>query len=203
MEVLIVSKTHLGTGACVGGIILENLQFVRLMSAMGQYQPGDTEFKIGDIWEMDLNKVPDIKPHIEDAIVSNPRFVRRIADINEFIVNNCKVWEGGPEILFDDLIRWTNRGSGFIQDKNSCPQQSVGFWIPDRDLVIEEDKYYVYKYKRPLKLNKRLNYKGFDEMVSVIPAGTLCRVSLSKWWKPKDEEYTGPERCYLQLSGWY
>jgi len=33
-----------------------------------------------------------------------------------------------------------------------------------------------------------------------IPADTLLRVSLARWW---DNEGRHEERCYLQLSGWY
>lgn len=203
MEVLIVSKTRFWSGACVGGIIMENLQFVRLMQAKGQYQPGNTEFKIGDIWDVDMKEIPDIEPHIEDVVVRAKSFVKKFDNLSNYILDNCNIWRGGPNTLFDNKLKWTNRGSGFIGEKDNCPNQSVGFWIPDRDLEIEENKYYVYKYKRPYKINKRLPYKGFDPMISKIPAGTLCRVSLGKWWKPNDDDFTGDERCYLQLSGWY
>ena len=39
--------------------------------------------------------------------------------------------------------------------------------------------------------------------IKVIPAGTLVRVSLARWWRPEDSEPNFEERCYLQLSGWY
>ena len=49
--------------------------------------------------------------------------------------------------------------------------------------------------------HQRLVFKGYEPMIGVIPAGTICRISLSKWWKPKDIDIE--MRCYLQLSGWY
>src|SRR5262249_30308746 len=49
---------------------------------------------------------------------------------------------------------------------------------------------------------RTLTFVGFQEPLEVIPAGTLLRVSLAHWWRPKDK----PEeelRCYVQLSGWF
>ena len=43
-------------------------------------------------------------------------------------------------------------------------------------------------------------YVGFEEAVETIPAGTLVRVSLARWW---DTNGTTEDRCSLQLSGWY
>lgn len=45
-----------------------------------------------------------------------------------------------------------------------------------------------------------IKYVGFAEPINKIPAGTLVRVSLARWWRPTE---TSEERCYLQLSGWY
>jgi ATP-dependent DNA helicase RecQ len=45
-------------------------------------------------------------------------------------------------------------------------------------------------------------FVGFQEPVEVIPAGTLLRVSLAHWWRPREDADVEP-RCYVQLSGWY
>ena len=42
---------------------------------------------------------------------------------------------------------------------------------------------------------------GFAPKINKIPAGTLIRISLARWWKPDDVDIE--HRCYLQLSGWY
>ncbi|WP_166967334.1 dual OB domain-containing protein [Yeosuana marina] len=200
MEVLITSKTHVGNSACVGGIVLETLQFVRLLNGKNTYQPGDTELEIGQIWEIDFASHPDVAPHVEDVYVINKKFIRTLADVRAFVVKNLNVWEGKPEILFDGLLKWTGNGSGFLDNPNNLPQNSVGFWISDRDLILEDNRYFVYKRKRIWK-SRKFSYVGFPDRISVIPAGTLIRVSLAKWWKPEDIAIG--HRCYLQLSGWY
>ena len=48
-----------------------------------------------------------------------------------------------------------------------------------------------------------LKYVGEESPIKVIPAGTLVRVSLARWWRPEDSEPNFEKRCYLQLSGWY
>ena len=42
-------------------------------------------------------------------------------------------------------------------------------------------------------------FVGFQSPIGLIPANTLVRVSLARWWANNNDE----ERCYLQLSGWY
>ncbi len=49
--------------------------------------------------------------------------------------------------------------------------------------------------------DRRLKYVGAERAIPVIPAGTLIRVSLARWWAPEGSEME--ERCYVQLSGWY
>jgi len=199
MEVLILSKTHVGANACVGGIVIENLLPVRLHNGINTYQPGNTEFEIGQIWDLDFNNRPDSPPHVEDVIILNRRFVRTVDNIRNFILDRCIIWRGGPHVLFNEMVKWTGNGSGFINADN-IPPNSVGFWISDRDLAFE-NSYYSYPPPTRFHTRKRLSYVGFTEPVGVIQAGTLIRVSLAKWWRPKDANVEN--RCYVQLSGWY
>ena len=200
MEVLILSKTHMGISACVGGVIMDSGEFVRLMNGPNQYQPGTTKFEIGQVWEIDFERSPDKTPHIEDVFVSKKKYLRDFTNLSNHIKENFNVWGGGPEKLFDGHLRWTVNGSGYINELCNMPSQSVGFWIPDKDLTLIDEKHFDYKVNFFSK--KRLSYIGYDPIISIISRGTLLRVSLAKWWRPKDL----PEmelRCYLQLSGWY
>ncbi|MFH1320564.1 MAG: hypothetical protein ABII90_07920 [Bacteroidota bacterium] len=54
------------------------------------------------------------------------------------------------------------------------------------------------RYSYPIRW-RNISYVGFQNPVDKIPAGTLVRISLARWWSPNEDE----ERCYLQLSGWY
>lgn len=47
---------------------------------------------------------------------------------------------------------------------------------------------------------RSIKFKGFEEPVDVIPAGTLLRVSLARWVSFNEGE---EPKCWLQLSGWY
>ena len=79
------------------------------------------------------------------------------------------------------------------------PEQSVGFWVADNALTKKE--YNGVRYNYPNTNGWRsLKFVGFDTPVNIIPAGTILRVSLARWWK---QDENTEERCYLQLSGWY
>lgn len=121
--------------------------------------------------------------------------------ILEFIKQRkIEIWKGSPDTLFDGLLQWTNSGSGYVSENSSIPNNSVGFWIPDKDLT-KKIFYEKVRYGYPKTANWRsLPYVGFEEAVEIIPAGTLVRVSLARWW---DTNGTTEDRCSLQLSGWY
>lgn len=77
MEVLILSKTHFGNNVCVGGMVLSNNQYVRLLNPGGWYQFADTEFDIGDIWDIRFSASTSLKePHNED-VISRPSKTNR------------------------------------------------------------------------------------------------------------------------------
>jgi hypothetical protein len=45
-----------------------------------------------------------------------------------------------------------------------------------------------------------LKFKGTEDPVDIIHAGTLIRVSLARWKAFNEGEQP---KCWLQLSGWY
>jgi uncharacterized protein YeeX (DUF496 family) len=204
MEVLITSKTHKGKAACVGGIIINNNQFVRLLNPGNWDQYSDTDFDIGDIWDISFQNREDIEPpHIEDVIIQTKEYSRKLENISEFIINcGVTIYQGSPSTIFNGLLGWTGKGNGYIGNRENLPPNSVGFWISDKDLSLDDDdKHYLYPSENPFSRTKSFPYVGFDDKVDVIPAGTLMRLSLARWWKPEDSVIN--ERCYLQLSGWY
>lgn len=202
MEILITSKTRKGIAACIGGVVISNNRFVRLLNPGNRDQCADTDINVGDIWEMSLTDREHLEPpHIEDVIINSKKFVRKMANISNYIQNKgIKIYRGSPGSIFNGILRWTEKGSGYLEDKNDLPGNSVGFWISNKDLELIE-KHYYYPGLFKLMPGKRLHYVGFEATVNIIPAGTLIRVSLARWWKP-DDTYIA-ERCYLQLSGWY
>lgn len=202
MDVIIVSKTHMSNAACVGGV-LANGKFVRLLDSNGYNQDSNTDIQVGQVYTIcfsdRLNKIP---PHIEDILVHSMSYKFTFDSIDkmvEYLTSNLKIkiWEGGSDILFDGCLQWTSGGSGYISKSGRVPNNSVGFWIPDKDLKRNDFKEKV-RYSYPLKW-RTISYVGFQKPINLIPAGTLVRVSLARWWSPNDDE----NRCYLQLSGWY
>lgn len=205
MDVIIVSKTHMSNAACVGAIS-GNGKFVRLLDENGYNQDIGTSLKIGDVWTINYQERPNkTTPHIEDILVSNMTFKFSFNSIREMITYlkeklKIKIWRGSPDILFDGKLNWTNSGSGYINKENGICENSVGFWISDRDLT-KRIFYEKTRYNYP-NINgwRSLPYVGYGTEVDIIPAGTLIRISLARWW---DTNGTTEERCSLQLSGWY
>lgn len=204
MKVLIVSKTKMHNNSCVGGILLPTNEFVRLLDANGNNQPLNTNLNIRDVWEIEFSKKPNTQPpHIEDILVksySDRHVLKKDISMLDFLIKRkISYWEGAIDIIFDGLLHWTGNGSGYVNNTNQLPQNSVGFWIPDSDLLKVESNGIRYFYSS--SYDKKIKYVGFEQPTEVIKSGTLVRLSLARWWAPPDTDIE--ERCYLQLSGWY
>ena len=200
MEVLITSKTKWGIKNpcyCIGAIEIKTLNYVRLMTTIGTYQPLTAPYQVGQIWDLDYRNNPARPPHVEDVWINrNNGLIGNIPNLSNYITQNCTVWNGSYNVPFGGRLNWN--GSGYLNDPNNLPANSVGFWISDQDLYWDGSEYYVYRRPR-FRSDKRIKYKGTAQPIPVIPLGTLIRLSLAKWWDGQG----GENRCYLQLSGWY
>jgi len=202
MDVIIVSKTHMSNAACVGGV-LANGRFVRLLDADGYNQDSNTQLSVGEVYSIVFSEKPGKRPpHVEDILVHSITFKFSFDSAREMIDYlkeklKVKIWKGSSDVLFDGNLQWTNSGSGFISENGGVPINSVGFWVPDKDLTRKDFSDKV-RYSYPLRW-RNIPFVGFQIPVDLIPAGTLVRISLARWWSPNGEE----ERCYLQISGWY
>lgn len=201
MEVLILSKTKYGsTLVCVGGICVSNKQFIRLLNQGGYYQPADTKFNIGDVWDITFTVNPNRKePHNEDVTIHTYNFVKKIYPLETYIKNmGVPIWNNNISNIFEGKILWQKNGKGYFSENiNNYPSHSVGFWISDVDLRYSNGSY-IYENNG---ISRQIIYKGNQSALQVIPKGRLIRLSLAKWWKPEDSDIEA--RCYLQLSGWY
>ncbi|MGN8226728.1 dual OB domain-containing protein [Gracilimonas sp. BCB1] len=213
-EIIVVSNTRMQNNSCVGGFIIDSGRPVRLMDQYGNYQPQNHQFEIGGIYEMEFNEPKATRPpHNEHIFVTNEQRIDTIAnaDMTDYLINDLEVnvWEGGPDKLFDGELQWTGKGTGYINDEDAL-DFSTGFWISDKDLEKYENKgngryQYVisrinYGGKDYVNQRRIFKYVGHDAAIDLVPAGTLLRVSLARWW---DTNGLTEERCYLQLSGWY
>ncbi len=206
MEVLIVAKTHMSNAACVGGLVLSNNRYVRLLNPGNYNQPADTDFEVGDVYDLTFIDRTNIHPpHIEDVIISSKTFLRRVDNMSTLLTQqNVIDWNGHINNLFDSLLSWTNSGTGYIPSGGSMPSKSVGFWVADKDLVRVSFENNKVRFRYPNGTNYRnISYVGYQDTLATIPAGTILRVSLSRIFPPENSEITTPRGYYLQLSGWY
>jgi len=204
-RVLIVAKTHLGNDACVGGLALDTNRNVRLLRPGGLHQPENTPFEVGQIWEVDFRPVSRVTPpHIEDVIVTEEQYIGQQPNLRDFLLERVQPWHGGPEKLFDGMLVLEGL-SGYISRRKGIPTCSVGFWLPDSSLIMtlknNKPSYQIMdgngsRFGRSFAIK----YVGFAPPKYRIPAGSLLRVSLARWWVQSE---VNEERCYLQLSGWY
>jgi hypothetical protein len=203
MNILIVGKTRMTTGVCVGGLALETNRSVRLLPETGINHNTDTPFKVGQIWDMEIVDSEHLQPpHVEDVRIKKCKLIGQQDHLMRFLGDRIKPWCGRPNVLFDGRVRFTQSDSGFIARSSGVPKQSTGFWISDRKL--ERNEIYSklkYSYISP-NCNLNIPFVGFDTPIQLLKAGTLLRVSLARWWKPEENSEV-EERCYLQLSGWY
>lgn len=205
-NVLILSKTKMQNGnCCIGVITIPEGIPLRLLSANGHYFKDDIGLEIRQIFSIRYVTPNNlIAPHIETVHVTSGNLVETLPR-NETMLQriqslNFPIWHGVPQNLFEGLLKWQDNGRGYIS-RPEIPTNSVGFWISDKDLTHHVDGYGNNLYEYPDFFDTAvIKYVGFQIPADTIPAGTLLRVSLAKWWQ---KDANTEHRCYLQLSGWY
>ena len=197
-KIVITSKTRMTTGYCVGGYDVSSNKYVRLLTSTGKNQGYDTQFEIGESWRIRYESRQNVTPpHVEDVIVTKQQFIKRIPNLSDYLQRRVVPYTGCITGLFDNKLGFTGNGSPYISQSTGLPDNSVGFWLTTKELCLVDGKP-RYKVKDE---NYEVKYVGLQPTVDSIPAGTLVRVSLARWWSPFPEELE--ERCYMQISGWY
>lgn len=205
IQVLVVSVTRMRAEYCVGGVCTDG-RFVRLMKSDGRNQDDAALYRVGTWYEVEYRERPHTEPpHVEDILVLEavPIGLIPLPEMKVYLGGKfaSAIWRGDIAVLFDGLLKRSDSGRAYI-DAGAVPARSVGFWLPSVDLWMQKSETtgrvkYVYadgdRYHR-------ISYVGLQPPVDRIPAGTLVRVSLARWWS-RDE--TSEKRCYLQISGWY
>ena len=203
MKVLIVAKTRMGGGACVGALALEDGRSLRLIDAhVEAHNGGGMHYAVGEVWEIDVAPAPRIEPpHTEDILVQSSRRIGRMSNPAAFVEKHMPPTTGGLETLFEGKLQRTAGGALFVAASSGLPGFSTCFWRPDRPLRRVETGYrirYVYENENG---EATLVFVGFQDPPAEIPAGTLLRISLTRPWRSPDRP-DDELRCYAQLSGW-
>ena len=199
--VLIVSRTQMANGVCVGAIDENSGELVRLHNDRGANLPADAPYQIGDRWNVNIQTSWHVRPrpHIEDkdttflSLINNVGINGIKQYINTHHLGNRLV-SGDISNAFEGCLHFEGTKNYISRDR--IPGFSTQFWITDRDLIhcVSFGRHYY------ICGNHRIKFVGFQECVERIPAGTIIRLSLANWW---DGDGSGEDRCYLQLSGWY
>lgn len=199
--ILIVSRTQMNNGVCVGGIDENSCELVRLHNDRGGNLSIDAPYQIGDRWEMNIKTAWNVrsKPHVEDKQTIP---IRKIGNVGtQGIINFIHSHFFGNRLIRGHIQKTFEGCLNFVGNKNfinhnRIPSFSTQFWIADDHLkhIVQYGKHY-YLYKE-----FKIKYVGLQNTIDVIPAGTIIRLSLANWW---DGDGSGEDRCYLQLSGWY
>jgi ATP-dependent DNA helicase RecQ len=203
MKVVIVAKTRMGSGACVGALTFEGRSLRLIAADRETNEQFNMDYQVGEVWEVEAREDPEIvPPHVENVIVHRKRRIAPMSSMAQFIEAQMPPLRGGVEVIFDGLTQATSAGTLFIAERTGIPQRSTMFWQPDQPLVREDDQKRI-RYRYPTDGGGyTLTFVGFQEPVPEIPAGTIVRVSLAHWWRPK-EKPEGELRCYVQISGWF
>lgn len=198
-QVVIVSRTRMKGGICIGGMTLDGHANVRLLPPSGSHShPVSAPYRIGQLWDLDL-KAPakTDPPHVEDVLVEGARPAGELDDVAGWLGQNARVIVGDVSVLFDGLLHVSHAGTAYI-NKDAVPRSSVGFWRPSSDLQADDPgQHYLAKHWLS---DVTVKYVGEAPATPVIPADSLVRVSLARWFSPSGTDW---EACWLQVSGWY
>jgi hypothetical protein len=124
--------------------------------------------------------------------------VKRAQDLARLVLERDQVWSD-PAELFDGRLNVTAGGSGYVPTSGPLPTRSTGYWRPDHVLTlyrVNDTPRYRLTGDGDLRSIRYVGVAGPD---SVIPAGSVVRLSLSHPFTPPG----GPGGYWLQLSGWY
>jgi hypothetical protein len=194
-EVLIVGKTRKKLSACIGGVLLADSRAVRIHKANGSDLPLDTQVDVGQVWNITFEDQKHCRPpHTENINVKSAKFVRNQANLKDTLSQSLQIpiTEGSPFKLYEGLVLSTGNSSGALYiGPTQVPGYSTTFWRLDANLVYA-GKHYTYGHYK-------LAWVGFVDPISVVPAGTLVRISLATYYQPT----YAPPGYYLQLSGWF
>ena len=116
-----------------------------------------------------------------------------------WVVRHGHGWEGGGDAIFDGCRSYSRKGKGCSEEGAIMPIRSVGFWALPFDLEYHDKVYCRANNTVPLHGSHfAIKYVGLEPPRSRLPAGTLVRLSLARWFAFRGEP---TERCRPQISG--
>ena len=156
--VLIVSRTQMANGVCVGAIDENSGELVRLHNDRGANLPADAPYQIGDRWNVNMQTSWHVRPrpHIEDK---DTKFISLINNVGiDGIKQYINTHHFGNRLVSGDISNAFEGCLHFEGTKNyinrdRIPGFSTQFWITDKDLIhcVSFGKHY-YMYGDELRI---------------------------------------------------
>lgn len=221
MTVLIVAATHMHEGrCCVGALQLQDasgsivpIRQWRLLNADRSFPLlAETSFRVGQVWQVQLEPAPEHRirpPHTEDSYLHASQRIGHLKEpqatrLYNGLLRNPKIpmVYGDITQLFDGALRQDENSQSFYLTQGECPNYSTSFWIPRHPLFVTENSYGKLRVVNE-SLNINLRYTAVEPKIGcgeTIPAGSLLRVSLARFWRRNEDE---EPRSYLMLSQFY
>jgi hypothetical protein len=212
---VVVGKTKMGAGFCIGAIDFKTGTSYRLVKKGANYATwfDDCPFEIGTMSLIEGSFRNSEAPHTEDFELSSYKVVGSLdkSAILDKLISSDFVKTSRLEEVFNCRMTYTMKGKRYFSKTVEIPKFSTAFWrLPyEVNLLTEVDKYfYVSKESgnptleilSVLGKNPLIPYVGVEPAIDCIPKNSVVRLSLARWWQPNDEIES---RCYLQLSGWF
>lgn len=208
-DVVILARTRMNDNrVCIGGYSLSEERYVRLLireNASQLKNMKETEpYHIGQVYTIKYENSADITPpHHEDVVVLTSRLSSNNYHKFSSLLSRIALLNLHIKDLFNGLLQWHNE-SGFLIEHSNLPNSSVMVVRLNHDLFLsKKDSNYYYYMDYDLYETFKVKYVGvYDKShVRKIPAGTLLRFSLARWWNA-DGNFS-EHRAYLQLSAIY
>jgi hypothetical protein len=198
-NVVILTRTLMNGGVCVGAFDVINNRMLRLLTEKGQRLPQDAPFMVGEAYEVTYATHYHIKnPHTEDVAVYAYRYLDEV-DVDSFedLIESLCEQDLSLEEIFDGDLIWNT--SAYMTPAN-CTDYSVQIATLTCDLTKNGE---YYEYASWGNQSKKIKYVGIQPIENLpmrIIAGTPIRFSLARFW---DKDHDGVLRAYLQISGIY
>jgi ATP-dependent DNA helicase RecQ len=201
-EVLIVAKTRMKSGVCVGAIDLSLTKSLRLIPKGHLNQPEDSPLEVGDVYEVNYEMRNSLFPHGEDADAEILRLIDR-RKITLSMVKGCPTAIGSSDDLFDRRLAWTASRKGYLDPGNpgsTFIHYSTQFWLPSTGLMrYEKDAGGRFHFWEP-GTRRYIPWVGVANAPHRIDAGQLTRISLTRAFATSKMDH-GVH--WLQISGVY
>lgn len=197
-EVVILTKTQMAGGVCVGAYDSDNERMIRLLDNRAGRLGTDAPYEVGQTYSMTYAvRYQLIAPHVEDVAVYE---ATNTGSLNSAELRDLALSLSSGTLKISELFqgKLSKNGSWFASQED-CPDFSVQI-VKTRIPMFKDGPQHFKEVG--LGASGRVKYVGsapFARLPLIIATGTPVRYSLARFWDKGD----GVMRAYLQLSAAY